>query len=82
MAFDAAKSRDPVRRRHLRKIAQKPRREFEAGKAVLPRGKVINQACGHEAQGQRTCDRRQRRVDGGGEEPTANAVYDDKEETP
>ena len=39
MTFDAAKSRDPVRRRHLRKIAQKARREFEAG---LARGKVIN----------------------------------------
>ena len=31
-----------MRRRHLRKIAQKARREFDAGKAVLPRGKVIN----------------------------------------
>ena len=31
-----------MRRRHLRKIAQKARREFEAGKAVLPRGQVIN----------------------------------------
>ena len=41
-ASDASKSRDPVRRRHLRKIAQKARREFEAGKAVLPRGMVIN----------------------------------------
>ena len=42
MASDAAKCRDPVRRRHLRKIAQKARRGFEAGKAVLPIGKVIN----------------------------------------
>ena len=43
MASDAVKkSRDPVRRRHLRKIAQRARLEFEAGKAVLPRGKVIN----------------------------------------
>ena len=31
-----------MRRRRLRKIAQGARREFEAGKAVLPRGKVIN----------------------------------------
>ena len=30
MASEAAKSRDPVRGRHLRKIAQKARREFEA----------------------------------------------------
>ena len=42
MASNAAKCRDPVRRRHLRKIALKSRREFEAEKAVLPRGKVIN----------------------------------------
>ena len=42
MASDAAKSRNPVRRRHMRKIAQKSRREFGAGKAVPPRGKVIN----------------------------------------
>ena len=41
MASEAAKSRDPVRGRHLRKIAQKARREFEAVKAVLPRGKVV-----------------------------------------
>ena len=40
MVSDA--ERDPVRRRHLRKIAQKTRREFEAAKAVLPRGKVTN----------------------------------------
>lgn len=31
-----------MRRRHCRKIAQKARRKFEAGKAVLSRGKVIN----------------------------------------
>ena len=30
MASDAAKSQDPVRRRHLRKIPQKARRDFEA----------------------------------------------------
>ena len=41
MASDAAKCRDPVKRRHLRNIAQKAR-EFAAVKAVLPRGKVIN----------------------------------------
>ena len=42
MASDAVKSRDAVRIRFLRKIARKARREFEAEKAVLPRGKVIN----------------------------------------
>ena len=41
MASNAAKCKDPVRRRRLRKIAQRARREFEACKAVLPRGKVI-----------------------------------------
>ena len=33
---------EPVRRRHLRKIEREARRECEAGRAVLPRGKVIN----------------------------------------
>ena len=42
MASHAAKCGDLVNRRHLHKIAQKARREFEAGKAVLSRGKVIN----------------------------------------
>ena len=42
LACDAANCRDPVRRRRLRKFAMRARREFEAGKAVLPRGKVIN----------------------------------------
>ena len=42
MASDAAKCRNPVRRRHLRKIARKVRREFDAERAVLPMGKVIN----------------------------------------
>ena len=42
MADDAATCRDPVRRKLLRKRARKARREFEAGRAVLPRGKVIH----------------------------------------
>ena len=42
VAANATKCRDPVRRRHLRKTAQKDRREFEAGNAELPRGYVIN----------------------------------------
>ena len=42
MTSDAATRRDPVKRRHLRNFSQKARRKFEAGKAVLPRGKVIN----------------------------------------
>ena len=36
MAADAASCRDPVRRKLLRKRARKARREFEAGRAVLP----------------------------------------------
>ena len=42
MTSDAAKCWDPQKRRHLCKIATKARREFEAGQAVLPRGKVVN----------------------------------------
>ena len=42
MAADAASCRDPVRRKLLRKRSREARREFEAGRAVLPRGKVIH----------------------------------------
>ena len=42
MAADAASCRDPVRRKLLRKRARKARREFEAGRAVFPRSKVIH----------------------------------------
>ena len=31
-----------MRKKELRKIARKARREFEAGRAALPRGKVIH----------------------------------------
>ena len=41
MASEAAQCRNPVRKKELRKIALKARREFEAGTAVLTRGKVI-----------------------------------------
>ena len=41
MTSDAAKSQDPVKRRHLRKIAQRARREFEAGQAGLLKGKAF-----------------------------------------
>ena len=44
MAAEAAKCRDPVRRKLLRKGARKARREFEAGRVVQPRGKVIHRA--------------------------------------
>ena len=42
MVVEAAKSRDPVRRKLPKKRAHKARSEFEAGRAVLPRGKVIH----------------------------------------
>ena len=42
VAAEAAKWRDPVRRKLLRKRARKARRGFEAGRAVLPRGKVFH----------------------------------------
>ena len=41
MAAAAARCRDPVRRL-LRKRARKARRVFEAGRVVLPGGKVIH----------------------------------------
>ena len=42
MVVEAAKCRDPVRRKLLRKRARKARREFDAGRAALPGGKVIH----------------------------------------
>ena len=42
MASEAAKCRNPVKKKQLRKIGRKARREFEAGRAVLPKGKVIH----------------------------------------
>ena len=69
-----------MRRRHLRKIAQKARREFEAGKAVLPRGKVINRPVVTNlwVNGRASEDR-----DEWTEEVRAHCerCYDDKEET-
>ena len=41
MAALAAQCRDPVRRKVLRKKAQRARREFEAKVGALPRGKII-----------------------------------------
>ena len=42
MAASAEKCRDPVRRKLLRKGASKARKEFEAGRAVLPGDKVLH----------------------------------------
>ena len=42
MAAEAAKCRDPVRRKLPRKSVRKPRREFDAGGAALSGGKVIH----------------------------------------
>ena len=41
MASESAKCRNQVRKKELRKIARKARREFEAGRVVLRWGKVI-----------------------------------------
>ena len=41
MAAEAAKFTNPMRRKSLRKAARKARREFDAGRAVLPGGKVV-----------------------------------------
>ena len=79
LACDAAKCRDTVRRRRLRKIAMRARREFEAGKAVLRRGKVINRPVVTKfwGNGRASEDRDERR------EVRAHCerCYDDKEET-
>ena len=42
IAADAAKCRNPVTKKHMRKIARNARREIEARRAVLPREKVID----------------------------------------
>ena len=80
VASNAAKSMHSVRRRHLRKIAHKARREFEAGKAVLPTGKVINRRVVTNlwVNGRASEDR-----DEWTEEISAHCerCYDDKEET-
>ena len=68
MASDAATCRNPVKKKHLRKIVREARREFEAGRAVLPRRKK-KQTSGHEALGQRSRQRGQRRVDRRGQSP-------------
>ena len=57
MASEAAKCRNPVRKKELRKIARKARRDFEAGRAVLPCGKSDPQAGGHETLDQRAFQR-------------------------
>ena len=53
LASVVAQCRDPVRRRVLRKKAQKARREFDARVEALPRGKVVMKLCGAEDLGQR-----------------------------
>ena len=52
LANVAAQCRDLVKRRVLRKKAQKVRREFDARMGVLPGGKVVKKR-GDEALGQR-----------------------------
>ena len=42
MAAEAAKCRDPVRRKSPRKRAREARREFDAGRAALHRSKVVH----------------------------------------
>ena len=42
ISSEAAKCRNPVRKKELRKMAREARRAFEAGRAVLPREKVIH----------------------------------------
>ena len=44
MAAELVKCRDTVRRKLLRKRAREARTEFDAGRAALPRGKVIHKS--------------------------------------
>ena len=44
LASEAAKCRNLVRQKELRKIARKARRELEIGRAVLPREEVMHRA--------------------------------------
>ena len=59
MASEAAKCRNPVRRKELRKIARKARRKFEAGSDP--------QTVVHETLGERMCWGGIERVDRGGQ---------------
>ena len=68
MASDAAKYQNPVRKKQLDKIARMARREFEAGRAVLPREQVIHRPVvtklwvnGRASEAQRRVDRRGQR---------------------
>ena len=80
MAGLAAKCRDPARRKVLRKKAQNARREFDARKGALRRGKSRQEARGDEAWfiGRATEDR-----EGWCEEVRLHCetCYDDKSET-
>ena len=80
MASNAAKCRDLVGRRHSRKIAQKARREFDAGKVVSPRGKVINRPAVTElwVNGRASEDRDERTKE---VRAHCERCYDHKEET-
>ena len=72
MASDAAKCRDLERRRHSRKISNRHDANLRRRRRCCLEGKEDQPARGHEAMGQRSCQRRQRRMDGGGESPLMN----------
>ena len=67
MASEAAKCQNPVRKNQLRRIVK----HEENSRQEEPRypGEGDKQACGHEALGQRTCQRGQRRVGRRGQSP-------------
>ena len=69
-----------MRKRRLRKIAQRARREFEAGKAVLPRGNLINRpvVTGLWVNGRASEDRDEWTEEVG---VHCESFFDDKEET-
>ena len=77
MASDAAKCQNPVRKKQLRKIARKARREFEAARPVLHSVKVIDRPVVTKlwVNGRASEDRDEFRAH-------CQRCYDDKAETP
>ena len=81
LASSAAQCCDPVKRKVLRKHAQKARREFDLEVGALPRGKIDKEACGDHALGQRRGDPEDREEWCDEVRLHFEKCYDDKSET-
>ena len=77
MAAAAAKCRDPVRRKMLRKSARKPRRELDASRGALPRGTVVERFVVTNPWVTGPA-----KIEMSGRKRSANKCYDDTVETP